>query len=119
MTLASTHAIGLMEILAERASSGEGLKGIAAPYFERTHGFTSSVWQGLENLEFSYAATKGERPKDIDMRMAFTRGLRKLVEEDPEVQGMLMRVGNLVLAPDALQRPDIADRVVRFIKEGA
>ena len=119
MTLASTHAIGLLEILSERASSGEGLKGIAAPYFERTHGFTNSVWQGLENLEFSYAATKGERPADIDMRMAFTRALRKLVEEDVEVQGMLLRVGNLVLPPDVFQRPDIADRVAKFMRADA
>ncbi len=119
MTLASAHAMSLMAVLAERAASGDGLHGVAKPYFERTRGFTQSVWGGLEAVEFSYAGTKGKRPADIDMRIAFTRGLRQLIEEDAEVQGILYQVGQLVLSPSALQRPDIADRVVKLMRAAA
>jgi 2-polyprenyl-6-methoxyphenol hydroxylase-like FAD-dependent oxidoreductase len=117
MTLASTHAIALMDLLAERAACGEGLKGIAARYFERTRGFTQAVWQGLENVEFCYAATKGERPPDIDARMAYNSGLRRLIADDAEVHRLLLSVGQLVEPPDVLTRPDIAARVMQIIRE--
>jgi 2-polyprenyl-6-methoxyphenol hydroxylase-like FAD-dependent oxidoreductase len=119
MTLASTHAIGLMELLAERAAAGEGLDGLAAPYFARTGGFTQTVWQGLENVEFTYACTKGERPADIDGRMAYSRGLRQLIVDDAEVHRLLLGVGQLVEPPDVLMRPDIAARVMQIIRAPA
>ena len=119
MTLASAHAVSLFGVLAERAASGEGVQGAAKPYFERTRGFTQSVWGGLETVEFSYAGTKGERPADIDMRLAFSRGLRQLIEQEADVQSILYQVGQLVLPPSALQRPDIADRVVKLMRAAA
>ncbi len=119
MTLASTHVMTLMDILAERAAAGKGLGGIAAPYFERTRGFTQAVWQGLENVEFSYAATKGERPPDIDARMAYNSGLRRLIADDAEVHRLLLSVGQLVEPPDVLTRPDIAARVMQIIRPPA
>jgi len=119
MTLASTHVMHLNDLLADRAESGEGLKGLAAPYFELTHAFTQTVWQGLENVEFGYPTTKGERPPDLDRRLAFSRGLRKLIEDDAEVQGLLMRVGQLVLPPDVLARPDIVARVLQNVSAAA
>jgi flavin-dependent dehydrogenase len=118
MTLASAHAICLMDILAERAASGEGLRGLAGPYLERTHNFTQTVWGSLEAVELSYACTKGERPADLEMRMAFSRGLRRLSEEDAEVQTIMYRVGQLLLPPSALRRADITDRVVRIMRAG-
>jgi flavin-dependent dehydrogenase len=119
MTLASVHATCLNDLLAERTASGEGLRGIAAAYFERVHGFTRTVWQGLENVEFSYATTKGERPPDLDGRLAFSRGLRQLIEEDAEVHGLMIRVGQLILPPDVLGRPDIVARVMQKVRAGA
>lgn len=119
MTLASTHAMSLLDLLAERVAAGEGLRGIAAPYFERTRGFTRTVWQGLENIEFTYAATKGERPADIDGRLAYSRGLRQLIVEDEEVHRLFISVGQLVEPPGALARPDIAARVMKLAQPGA
>ena len=118
MTLASAHAIGLMDILAERAASGEGLHGVAGPYLERTHDFTQTVWGSLEAVEFSYACTKGGWPADLEMRLRFSRGLRQLSEEDAEVHNIMYRVGQLLLPPSALRRPDITDRVVRIMRAG-
>ena len=119
MTLASTHAMSLLDLLAERVAAGEGLKGIADPYFERTRGFTQTVWQGLENIEFTYAATKGDRPADIDARLAYNRGLRQLIVEDEEVHRLLISVGHLVEPPGILGRPDIASRVMKLAQRGA
>ena len=118
MTLASAHAIGLMDILAERAASGEGLHGVAGPYLERTHDFTQTVWGSLEAVELSFACTKGERPADLEMRLSFSRALRRLSEEDAEVENIMYRVGQLLLPPSALRRPDITDRVVRIMRVG-
>jgi len=53
------------------------------------------------------------------MRLAFSRGLRQLIEQDAEVQSILYQVGQLVLPPSALQRPDIADRVVKLMRAAA
>ncbi|HEY5105289.1 MAG TPA: FAD-dependent monooxygenase [Caulobacteraceae bacterium] len=119
MTLAAAHAMVLADVLAERATSGRGLKGLAEPYFKQTHGFTRSVWESLETVEFGYAGTKGDRPANIDMRMAFSRGLRKLIEQDAEVHGIMMRIGQLVLPPAALMRPDIVERVTAIVQASA
>jgi 2-polyprenyl-6-methoxyphenol hydroxylase-like FAD-dependent oxidoreductase len=119
MTLASMHAMSLMDLLAQRVAAGEGLRGIAAPYFERTGGFTQTVWQGLENIEFTYAATRGDRPADIDGRLAYNRGLRQLIVEDEEVHRLLISVGHLVEPPSTLGRPDIASRVMKIAQRGA
>lgn len=116
MTLASVHATVLWDILAERAANGEGLGGLAAPYFTRSHAFTRGVWQGLENVEFRYAKTKGDRPADIDRRIAFSDGLRELIVEDAEVHKLLAQVGNLIRTGDVLMRPDIVDRVRQKIQ---
>jgi hypothetical protein len=116
MTLASFHAMELWAQLDERAAAGGSLKGIAGPYLEGTHRFTKSVWEGLENIEFTYAGTRGERPADIDMRMAFMQGLRRLAETDAEVHRLMIGVGNLVQTPDAVMRPDIAGRVMQILQ---
>jgi 2-polyprenyl-6-methoxyphenol hydroxylase-like FAD-dependent oxidoreductase len=119
MTLASAHAMVLRDLLAERAASGEGLAGVAGPYFERARGFTQTVWEGLENVEFSHASTKGERPADIDIRMAFTRAVRTLMEDDAELHRLFISVGQLVLPPSVLRRPDIIERVLRVVRQPA
>ncbi|HZC17956.1 MAG TPA: FAD-dependent monooxygenase, partial [Caulobacteraceae bacterium] len=116
MTLASVHVMGLWDILAERAGSGGGLDGLAVPYFNRGHAFTKGVWQALENIEFGYVKTKGERPADIDMRIAFTNALRELIVEDAEVHKLMIEVGHLIRTGDALMRPDIRDRVTRILQ---
>jgi flavin-dependent dehydrogenase len=115
MTLASAHAMSLHETLAERTTSGEGLKGIAQPYFKRVNGFTRTVWQSLEAIEFGYAATKGERPADLDRRTAFSKGLRKLMDQDAEVHGLMFGVSQLLYSPEVLLRPDIVERVMQIV----
>jgi 2-polyprenyl-6-methoxyphenol hydroxylase-like FAD-dependent oxidoreductase len=116
MTLASVHVMGLWDILAERAESGGGLDGLALPYFANSHAFTKGVWEALESVEFGYAKTKGERPADIDMRIAFTNALRELIVEDAEAHKLMFRVGHLVDTGEALMRPDIIGRVTEIIR---
>ncbi|THD70601.1 FAD-dependent monooxygenase [Phenylobacterium sp.] len=116
MTLASTHAMNLDGILAERSASGEGLKGVSRPYFERTKLFTQSVWRGLEGVEFSYSCTKGQRPADLDRRLAYSRGLRKLIEQDAEVHRLLTGVSQMIHPPDVIMRPDIVERVLQIVQ---
>jgi 2-polyprenyl-6-methoxyphenol hydroxylase-like FAD-dependent oxidoreductase len=116
MTLASVHVMGLWDILAERAASGGGLDGLARPYFDKSHAFTKGVWESLENVEFRYAKTKGERPADIDMRIAFTSALRELIVEDAEVHKLMVQVGHLARGGEALMRPDIRDRVMTIMQ---
>ena len=50
MTLASAHAISLLNVLGDRARSDGGLSGLAKSYFERVQGFTETVWGGLETM---------------------------------------------------------------------
>lgn len=117
MALASVHALGLGEVLAERAAGDGSLKNVAAPYLEKTHAFTKAVWEGLENIEFTYAGTRGERPADIDMRIAYLGGVRRLIESDAEVHRLLLGIGHLVQPPEALLRPDIAARVMPLLAQ--
>ncbi|MEI9995870.1 MAG: FAD-dependent monooxygenase [Rhizomicrobium sp.] len=115
MTLASIHVLTLWDLLAQRAATGGVLDGLARPYFERVHAFTKGVWEGLENLDYGYACTKGDRPADIDMRMAFTRALRKLTDDDPELHALFIGIANLIHPVEAAMRPDIVGRVMTLL----
>lgn len=119
MTLASTHAINLLELLEERAAKGTGLAGIAAPYFERVQLFTRAVWEALEALEFQCEGVKGERPANLDMRIAFGNCLRELANEDHEVLELFLRVGQLVDSPQVFERPEIMGRIMARMQASA
>lgn len=117
MTLASTHVMDLWKILAQRAENKGSLDGLSKSYFDRVQRFTSSVWKALENVEFTYAGTKGVRPADIDMRIAYRAGLRKLVEQDHNLYKLMIEVGHLVHSSDVLVAPEIMARVMAVIQE--
>lgn len=118
MTLASVHAVKLLDELDARSASGAGLEGLARSYFDKVRGFTQSVWEGLETAEYRCEGVKGDRPSDIQMRIAFMNAIRTIAHDDQEVLRLLMRVGHLVDPPEVLQRPDImaqvASRIAQF-----
>ena len=117
MTLASTHAISLWEALQERADTDGKLGEIAKPYFKKTQAFTEAVWRGLEPLEYSFPEVDGNRPADLEQRQKFGLGLRLLLETDPEVQQLRIRVQHLVDPPEVLQRSDIVARVGAILEK--
>jgi 2-polyprenyl-6-methoxyphenol hydroxylase-like FAD-dependent oxidoreductase len=119
MTLASVHAIKLLEVLEERSSLGKDLAALARPYFERVQEFTQTVWEGLEILEYQCDGVKGDRPADIEMRIAFFSALRLVANDDLEVMRLLQRVGHLVDPPTVLQRPDITERILARMQVAA
>jgi 2-polyprenyl-6-methoxyphenol hydroxylase-like FAD-dependent oxidoreductase len=119
MTLASTHVMNLWEILAEQAADGGSLDGLAKPYFDRVQRFTASVWTTLENVEFTYAGTKGTRPADMDMRIAYRAGLRKLIEQDPALHKSMIEVGQLIQSSEVMVAPEIMARVMEVIQADA
>ena len=73
----------------------------------------------MENVEFTYAGTKGDRPADIDMRMAYRAGLRKLIVEDAELHKLMIEVGHLIHSSEVLLAPDIMARVMDVIQADA
>jgi 2-polyprenyl-6-methoxyphenol hydroxylase-like FAD-dependent oxidoreductase len=111
MTLASTHAVGLWDVLKSRAEGGQGMRGVAKEYLEATAAFTGQVWSGLEIVDFAYPKTIGERPADIEQRTAFTYALRRLMVDDAEVHRLGSRVNQLIEPSSALMRDDILARV--------
>jgi len=116
MTLASSHAMDLWDILAGQAANDGVLDGLAKPYFDRVQRFTQSVWSTLENVEYTYAGTKGNRPADIDMRIAYRAGLRKLIDHDADLHKLLIEVGHLVQSSEVMLAPDIMARVMDVIQ---
>ena len=119
MTLASTHVMNLWDLLAEQAAGDGTLDGLAKPYFEKVQRFTESVWTTLENVEYTYAGTKGDRPADMDIRIAYRAGLRKLIEEDAELHKLMIEVGQLLHSAEVLVEPDIMTRVMKVIQDDA
>lgn len=117
MTLASVHAVSLLDELNARSTSAAGLDGLAKSYFDKVQGFTQTVWEGLEAMEYQCEGVKGDRPADIEMRIAFTNALRSVAGDDQEVLRLLMRVGHLVDPPEVLQRPDIMAQVTGRIAQ--
>jgi 2-polyprenyl-6-methoxyphenol hydroxylase-like FAD-dependent oxidoreductase len=119
MTLASAHVMGLLDLLSERSATGAGLEAIAGPHYQRVNAFTQVIWGGLEDVEWGFGGTKGERPADIDTRMAYSRGLRALMTHDPEVHRTLTGVGQLIDSPDRLGTPEVRARVMQLLQQQA
>ena len=119
MTLASTHAVSLLELLEDRVACGGTLDDIAKPYFEKVQGFTQTVWDGLEALEYQCEGVKGDPPADIDMRIAFTNAMRRVAGENPEVLELMLRVNHMVDPPSVLGRPDIVEAITTKLAEPA
>ena len=72
---------------------------------------TQSAWHASTVGDFAYPQTAGDRPPDLEARLRFQRGLRRLIKDDPDVHKLVFSVRHLLMPASELARTEIVDRV--------
>jgi 2-polyprenyl-6-methoxyphenol hydroxylase-like FAD-dependent oxidoreductase len=111
MSVAARQALILASLLARRAADGEGLKGLASEYFSEAEPWIAGAWSISATPDLAYPQTRGERPADLEHRMAFVRALISLAARDLEVHRLLVSVRYIAQPGSALAEPTLMTRV--------
>jgi hypothetical protein len=61
--------------------------------------------------DLAYPETRGERPADLERTLDFVSALHRLAAREPAVYELLVAVRLLVRPPEALDDPDLVERV--------
>jgi len=105
MSLAAGQALSLREAILKGLDSN-----LAARYFDGCNSLNGVGWSVMETRDFAYDCTDGERPADLEERWRAALAIRRLVEVDPEVHALSVRVTHLLESPSVLAHPDIVER---------
>ena len=115
MSVAGWHAMALWGVLESRHRSGATLDGIAADYLPRAKEGCDIAWTIAGTVDFAYPQTTGDRPADLDQRLARAAAIRKLMQEDAEVQRLALRVKHLLEPPAVLANEAILREARRLM----
>jgi 2-polyprenyl-6-methoxyphenol hydroxylase-like FAD-dependent oxidoreductase len=117
MTVAAQEARVLRRLLegragenAGRASSDDGLDGLAPAFFNAIQGVLATPWSVAEN-DFIYGKTRGLLPQDFAQRMQFGAALQKVAAQDAEVYRLYLEVNHLLKPASALRAPEVLGKV--------
>jgi len=102
----------LQRLLAERVEEARGLAGLALAFFPKAAEVIANPWTFAANLDLAYPKTQGERPHDLNQRMAYFRALDALSADDIEVHRLMVEVGALCKPLSALTEEPLRSRVL-------
>jgi 2-polyprenyl-6-methoxyphenol hydroxylase-like FAD-dependent oxidoreductase len=112
MSVAALQVQIFQQLLSERAGEGHGLGGLAMTFFPKAAGVADNAWVFAANLDLSYPQTTGERPPDLKEQRAYFAAVDALTPDDPEVQRLLVEVGNLCKPLSALNEEPLRTRAL-------
>ena len=112
MTIAALHAETLSEKLAAHLRDGGllDLANLAADYIPAVTRLSMGAWKAAAYADHLYPKTQGERPADFAEHHAFRRALRRVIEVDPALHRLAVRVQQLLDPPSVLPRDEILAR---------
>lgn len=112
MTVAALHAETLGKTMAacRRDDGGIDPARLAKEYIPAVSKLSLGVWTAGAYADMLYPATTGERPTDFEEYHRFRRALRAMINEDPELQRLAMRVQQMLDRSDVLPREAILAR---------
>lgn len=106
MTVAVRQALALREALVK-----EGLDGFTRPYLDAAAGAARQAWEGAALVDLAHPEVTGPRPPDLQDRLIFMIGLRRLADRDPEARRLEAEVIHMVRPASALHEMEIGERV--------
>ena len=112
MTIAALHAETLGEKLVAHQRDGQALDlaNLAADYIPAVTKLSVGAWTAAAYADHLYPKTQGELPADFAEHHAFRRALRRVIEVDPEIHRLAVRVQQLLDPPSVLPRDEILAR---------
>ena len=87
------------------------LLAFSSAFFAEAVTLIETPWALAAVPDLAHPKTEGERPEDLEQRLAFSEGLNQLAAEDPAVHKLLFEVLHLLKPRSVLGDPDLAERV--------
>jgi 2-polyprenyl-6-methoxyphenol hydroxylase-like FAD-dependent oxidoreductase len=112
MSVAALQVQAFQQLLTERAKEKRGLGGLAMTFFPKAAEVADNAWTFAANLDLAYPKTQGERPPDFKQQLAYFAAVDALTPDDPEVQRLLIEVGNLCKPLSVLNEEPLRSRVL-------
>ena len=109
MSVAARQASLLFDLLGR--SNSDLLSTLAPDFLTKAEDLVADPWAMSAVPDFVYPETTGVRPKNLEERLNFQKGLGRLAVRDASVLELLLDVRNLLKPLDALNDPLIVSRV--------
>jgi 2-polyprenyl-6-methoxyphenol hydroxylase-like FAD-dependent oxidoreductase len=110
MSVAAQEACLLHRLLQRRARESDALGGLASAFFSEAATLIETPWELAAVPDLAHPKTEGERPEDLEQRLAFSEAFNRLAAEDPAVHKLLFEVLHLLKPRSALGDPDLVER---------
>jgi 2-polyprenyl-6-methoxyphenol hydroxylase-like FAD-dependent oxidoreductase len=111
MSVAAQEACLLHGLLQRRANGSDALTGLASTFFCEAAALIETPWELAAIPDLAHPKTEGDRPEDLQQRLAFSEALNHLAAEDPAVHRLLFEVLHLLKPRRVLGDPDLVERV--------
>ena len=109
MSVAARQATLLFDLLGR--ANGDLPSTLASDFLTKAEGLIADPWAMSAVPDFVYPETTGVRPKDLEERLNFQKGLGQLAARDASVFELLSDVRHLLKPLNALNDPSIVSRV--------
>jgi 2-polyprenyl-6-methoxyphenol hydroxylase-like FAD-dependent oxidoreductase len=109
MSVAAREASLLFDFLGR--SDSDWLSTLAPDFLTKAENLIADPWAMSAVPDFIYPETTGIRPKNLQERLNFQKGLARLASRDAAVFELLMDVRNLLKPLDVLDDPSIVGRI--------
>jgi flavin-dependent dehydrogenase len=113
MSVAVFHALGLADALDKNGLDGDFCK----DYFDAAMNASGAAWALASFDDLEFPEVTGERPQNFEQIAAFSRGLKLLGNDDPEIHRLSVEVAHMLRRPDLLQDEKIIGRVMQKLFE--
>jgi 2-polyprenyl-6-methoxyphenol hydroxylase-like FAD-dependent oxidoreductase len=112
MSVAAIQVEALQQLLAECADDGHGVADLARPFFSKAADIATNAWQLASDVDLAYPQTQGERPPDLNERLAYFAALDSLCADDVELHRLLLEVVSLCKPISVLNEEPLRSRVL-------
>jgi 2-polyprenyl-6-methoxyphenol hydroxylase-like FAD-dependent oxidoreductase len=111
MSVSAQEACLLRELLRSRAGEADPLDGLAKAFFAEAAKLIETPWALAAIPDYAVPETEGQRPEDLEQRLAFSGALFQLAATDAAVHKLLVEVLHLLKPQSVLNDPDLVERV--------
>jgi len=111
MSVSAQEACLLHELLRRRAEETHPLDGLASAFFTKAAKLIETPWALAAIPDYAVPETEGQRPEDLEQRLAFSAALFQLAATDAAVHKLLVEVLHLLKPQSVLNDPDLVERV--------
>ncbi|MFN0025607.1 MAG: FAD-dependent oxidoreductase [Acidimicrobiales bacterium] len=112
MSVAWQEAVALDGLLADRSARNAGLHGLSAEFFPAAMPISRAAWSSSTLVDSAYEEVTGDRSPNVAQSLQLMKGVRRLLEDDPQLHADLVAVGQMTAAGDMLFTPE---RVARAL----